>query len=222
MTTTVWTTIVALSSLGLAASTIDLPRPAAAAAGAFVAGGPPDTLVVDPRASSIRWKGTGLGGRGAREGTVNLMSGMFVIRHERLTSGTFTVDMRSMTVAGAPILAPASRRLGERLRAVDFFDVGRHPTTVFESTGATRVGQARWRVTGDLTMRGVTRGIAFEADVAWPETGHMVATSTFVIDRRQWGVANDVSGLAEDLVDDDIRISLVLDARRKQAKVASR
>src|SRR4051812_20214439 len=107
MTTTVWTALVALSALGLATSPPAAPRltepatePATEAATTRVGhGGPPDTLVADPRASSLRWRGTGLGGRGARSGTVALTSGMLVIRHEMLTSGTFIVDMRTLDAA---------------------------------------------------------------------------------------------------------------------------
>lgn len=207
MTNAVLTTIVALSAIGLSLSPIVGPRPAVDPRVHVTAGGPPDTLVADPAASSFRWKGTGLGGRGAREGTVALASGMFVIRHEQLTSGTFTVDMRS--VDGA-------------LRGASFFDVERYSTAVFRSTKSTRLGETRWQVAGNLTMRGVTRPIAFDADVSWPETGHMVATSAFTIDRRNWGVGNRAAGVADDLIDDDIQLSLRLDARRKQAKVATR
>jgi polyisoprenoid-binding protein YceI len=207
MTTTVWTTIVALSAIGLATSPIARPRPAIDAGIRVVAGGPPDTLVANPAASSIRWKGAGLGGRGTREGAVDLANGMFVIRHQQVTSGTFTIDMRSLDAA---------------LRNADLFDVARYPTAVFSSTGAKRVGPARWQISGDLTMQGVSRAITFPTDVEWPELGHMIATSTFALDRREWGIGSRGSRLTDDLVDDDIQISLRLDARRKQASVARR
>jgi polyisoprenoid-binding protein YceI len=220
MTTTVWTTLVALSAIGLTASPLAGPRSAAVDAPvSFSAGGPPDTLVANPAATSIRWKGTA---RGTREGSVRLASGLFVIRHERLTSGTFTIDMRSVAVAGAPIIAPASRRIGEHLAGPAFFDAARYPTAVFRSTGSRRVGQARWQVTGDLTLHGVTRPLTFETDVRWAELGHMVATTTFTIDRRQFGVGTGGSGLADELLDDDIQLAISLDASRKQARVATR
>lgn len=207
MTSSVLITLVALSAIGLAAPATGRPPTAASPAMLVIAGGPPDTLVAVPSASSIRWKGTGLGGRGTREGTVSLASGLFVIRHEKLTSGSFVVDMRGIDPA---------------LRGSSLLDVQRHPTATFRSTGATRVGEARWRVDGDLTLRGVTRPISFDTDVSWPETGHMVATSSFTIDRRQWGIGEGASRAADVVVDDGIQLSLKLDARRKQAKVAAR
>lgn len=223
MTSPMWTTLVALSAVGLLATAIPGPARDANASALHVAGGPPDTLVADPAASAIRWKGTKFGGRGSHEGRVRLASGMLVIRHERLTSGTFTIDMKSLDVTDIPATdSVPRRRLRDHLQHADFFDVERHPTAVFNSTGATRIGPTRWRVAGGLTMRGVTKPITFDADVQWPETGHVVATSTFVIDRQQWGVAYRGSRLTNDLVDDEMQISLKLDARRKQAKVATR
>jgi len=206
MTTTVWTAIVAVSAIGFVTSPIPTPRPVAAPTVLAAVGGPPDTLVVNPRASAISWRGTGLGGRAARTGTVSMASGMFVLRHEKLTSGVFTIDMRSLDGA---------------LRGADLFDVARYPTAVFSSTGMKRVGQARWEVSGNLTMRGTTKPITFETDVRWEELGHMIATSSFTLDRRQWGIA-DGSAVTDGVVDNGIEISITLDARRKQAAVATR
>ena len=199
----VWITVVVLSAIGLPTSPIANPPSTTEGVIPILAGGPPDTLVVNSAASSIRWSGTGFGGRGTREGRVTLAHGMFVIRHERLTSGAFTVDMRSTGIG-------------------EYVEAERYPTAEFRSTGSKRVGQTRWQVSGDLTMRGVSRPISFDADVQWPETGHMVVTSTFTIDRRQWGLASRGGGLAEAVVDDDIQLSLTLDARRKQPRVATR
>jgi hypothetical protein len=205
MTSTVWTTVVALSALTLVA----LPGPGAPAAVLPAAhpGGPPDTLVVNSRASSIHWKGSGLGGRATREGTLGMGKGMFVIRHQQLTSGIFTVDMRQLDGA---------------LRGEDFFDVARNPSAWFSSTGMKRVSTDRWEVTGNLTMRGVTRPVTFEADVRWEELGHMIATSTFTIDRREWGIGTRGQGIANDIADPGIQLSVTLDAHRKQAAVATR
>ncbi len=133
--------------------------------------------------------------------------GMFVIRHEQLTSGIFTVDM---TQLDAP------------LRGEEFFDVGHHPTAWFNSTGVKRVGQARWQISGNLTMRGVTRPITFDTDVRWEELGHIIAASSFTIDRRQWGIGTGDAGLTGAVADNEISISMSLDARRKQAAVAAR
>jgi len=54
------------------------------------------------------------------------------------------------------------------LRSGDFFDVERHPTITFESTRVTRRGDDRFRVVGDLTIKGITRAV--ELDLTYEGT----------------------------------------------------
>jgi polyisoprenoid-binding protein YceI len=207
MTTAVFTTLIVVAVLGFVPSPSLAPRLMQVAGGPSAIGGPPDTLIVNPRASSIHWKGSGLGGRAAREGTLGMSGGMFVLRHEQLTSGVFTVDMT---------------RLDPALRSEELFDVARYPEASFTSTGMKRLSQARWQVSGNLTMHGVTQPITFDTDVRWEELGHMIATTSFTLDRRQWGVGTHGSAFGGGAVDDGIQLSITLDARRKQAAVATR
>lgn len=51
----------------------------------------------------------------------------------------------------------------KHLRNADFLNVSKFPTAVFESTSVTPMGDGKAKVTGNLTLRGVTKEIAFEA-----------------------------------------------------------
>jgi polyisoprenoid-binding protein YceI len=51
------------------------------------------------------------------------------------------------------------------LRSADFFDSERYPEARFESTRLDPVGGAEWRVTGNLTIKDVTREVTFDASV---------------------------------------------------------
>ncbi|BFT75317.1 YceI family protein [Paenibacillus sp. P36] len=48
------------------------------------------------------------------------------------------------------------------LRSADFFDSEKHPTMTFQSTQVTKTGDGEYALTGDLTIRGVTRPETFE------------------------------------------------------------
>jgi polyisoprenoid-binding protein YceI len=50
----------------------------------------------------------------------------------------------------------------EHLRTADFLDVADYPTITFQSTKAERVGASDYAVTGDLTIRGVTRPVTLD------------------------------------------------------------
>ena len=221
MTNALVTTIVAVTVTALATVSY-APRDVIVRAPHVVGiGGSPDTLVVQPAASSIRWKGTKFRGLGKHEGTIGIVSGQLIIRHEQLIGGTFTIDMRTIQVTDIPENdSVPRRRLRNHLMHADFFDVERYPTAVFTATGARRIGPARWQVTGDLRMHGVTVPVSFATAVRWGEVGHLIATSSLTIDRQRWGIAYRGSRLTNDLVDDDIQLAITLEARRRGASVA--
>lgn len=52
----------------------------------------------------------------------------------------------------------------QHLRSAEFFDVEKYPAITFESTKIERRGKDRYRVLGDLTMRGVTRPVELDAE----------------------------------------------------------
>lgn len=51
----------------------------------------------------------------------------------------------------------------EHIRGADFFDVANHPEITFVSTSVTPTGAETAEITGDLTLRGVTREVTFDA-----------------------------------------------------------
>ena len=49
----------------------------------------------------------------------------------------------------------------EHLRSADFFDVVNHPAITFRSKQITAAGSDHFKLTGDLTIRGVTKEVTF-------------------------------------------------------------
>jgi polyisoprenoid-binding protein YceI len=71
--------------------------------------------------------------------------------------------------------------VAKAMRAPDQLDVERHPTVRFASTRVVAEGDGRLRVTGRLTLRGVTREVTFPATVAVESEGlRGQATLTFL------------------------------------------
>jgi polyisoprenoid-binding protein YceI len=104
------------------------------------------------------------------------------------------------------------------LRSADFFDVENFPSITFRSRGVEAAGEGRYRVTGDLTIRGVTREVALDTTDEGrgrdPWGGERAAFSaSLVIDRRDfgltWNQALETGGL---LVANDVRITLDVQA----------
>ena len=115
-------------------------------------------------------------------------------------SGTFTVAEKpedssvEVVVQAASIHTNQSQR-DDHLRTNDFLDVPNNPTLTFKSTGLKRVDDSNWVLSGDLTIRGVTKSVDFDLEflgegASMQEGKTVVAFSaTGEIDRRDFGVS---------------------------------
>ncbi|MFI6638761.1 YceI family protein [Streptomyces sp. NPDC050504] len=95
------------------------------------------------------------------------------------------------------VIRAASIRTGNRQRDEQlcgtFLDAAGHPSLTFASAEVTRLDGSRFRVTGDLTIRGTTRPVTFDLELTGagsePHGGHRVAFRGGVtVDRGEWGV----------------------------------
>ncbi|MFD6275488.1 YceI family protein [Streptomyces sp. NPDC060209] len=88
------------------------------------------------------------------------------------------------------------------LRSGDFFDVEHHPTWTFVGSRIHQVSGTEFEVTGDLTVRGVTRPVTFDVtylgqwDTPWWEEGRDLGprrragfAATTRINRKDFGVS---------------------------------
>jgi len=142
-------------------------------------------------------------------------------------SGTVTIDEKNPASSGAAVeidAATIDTREPQReahLRSPDFLDVERFPTIAFESTriegGYANPGD-RFRLIGNLTIRGTTREVTLDATYEGrgrdPWGGERASFSADTkIDRRDFGLTwNQALELGGVLVGNDIRILLEVQA----------
>lgn len=109
----------------------------------------------------------------------------------------------------------------QHLRSADFFDVENHPNILFTSESIERVSDDRYRVTGDLTIRGTTRRVVLDAEVRGPKQDpwggeRLGVTASTKIDRRDfgltWNQALETGGLT---VGHDVKINIELELIRQ-------
>jgi polyisoprenoid-binding protein YceI len=101
------------------------------------------------------------------------------------------------------------------LKSADFFHVEKHPTLSFKSTGIKQTGDGELAVTGDLTIRGVTRSVVFTVEGPTPPAkdpwGNMRLglSATTKINRKDFGLtynaALETGGI---LVGEEVTITL--------------
>lgn len=62
-------------------------------------------------------------------------------------------------------------KLGGHLQSADFFDADNHPEGHLSSTSLTPLGEGRYRLDGELTLRGNTNPVSFEVTTEGPHPG---------------------------------------------------
>ena len=100
------------------------------------------------------------------------------------------------------------------LRSPNFLDAERYPLIRFASTAVERLDKERWRVTGDLTLRDVTRQVVLDTEFEGRGPGmegeeRIGFTAHTSINRKDYGLAyNAVVETGGLVVSDTVRITL--------------
>jgi polyisoprenoid-binding protein YceI len=99
------------------------------------------------------------------------------------------------------------------LRSSKFLEVDKYPTATFTTTGFTPKGTDAVDVTGDLTIKGVTKSVVIPltrlGEFDNPAMGHRIGYSGAVtINRRDFGVTFNAVLDGKFVVSDEIRISV--------------
>jgi polyisoprenoid-binding protein YceI len=173
----------------------------------------------DPAGSRIEWKG--FKPTGTHTGTVNIASGQFMMNGEVIEGGQFTIDMNSINVTDLEGDGKASLEAHLKGTAEEkqdhFFNVTDFPTASFEVTGITTEG-AQTLMHGNLTIKGVSKNIAFPVKVSASEEMIEVSSEPFTIDRTQWNVNFRSKSVFDDLgdkfINDEIELTLNVKANR--------
>jgi len=110
----------------------------------------------------------------------------------------------------------------EHLRSADFFDVAKYPTMTFVSKKVAKTGKDKLKVTGDLTLHGVTRQVVLDVEGPSKESkdpwGNIRkgATATTKINRKDfglvWNAALETGGVA---VGEEVTITLEIEMIKK-------
>ncbi len=146
------------------------------------------------------------------------------------TTGTVEYDGKNLAslkvtaTIDATTITTRNEGRDKHLKSPDFFDVEKFPTITFTSKRAEAVSPGKFRVIGDLTMRGVTKEVALEVEGPSAEIKgtrgetRVGATATTTINRQDFGVswsrALDGGGL---VVSDQVQITIDLELIKKAA-----
>ncbi|MFO7722014.1 MAG: YceI family protein [Bacteroidales bacterium] len=172
-------------------------------------------LEADLAESNVEW--VGKKPTGQHNGTVELKEGRLELSEGKLIGGSFTMDMKSIKVLD--LTDPKMNGdLRGHLSSPDFFSVDSFPTATFVITGAEEIANPglTHKITGNLTIKGITRSISFDANVRAEENKLIATTPQFIINRAEWNVRygskSFFNNLKDNFINDDIGLKINLTA----------
>ena len=173
------------------------------------------TWTIDPDHSNVGFKIKHLMITNLK-GNFDKFTGTVEINDKDITKSKveFTIDTNSINTN--------VQKRDEHLRSADFFDVAKFPTMTFVSKKVAKAGKDNLKVTGDLTLHGVTKQVVLDVEGPSAESKdpwgsiRKGATATTKINRKDfglvWNKALETGGVA---VGNEITITLEIEMIKK-------
>ena len=143
------------------------------------------------------------------------------------TTGTITVDRENLekssvqaTVEIASV-STASEKRDNHIKSADFFDATKFPTATFKSTAWKKTGENAFDVTGNLTIKDVTKEVVLHVTLNGFAPGMKPGTTTSgweattVIKKSDFGVAGPA--MLAKVLGDDVTLNISIEAGSTKA-----
>lgn len=180
-----------------------------------------DTYNLDKAASVIKFTGHGVGKN--HPGKFRLDSGSVTVANNQITGGSFLINIKSIELEQQGEMFQG--KLQPHLLSGDFFDADKFGTARFvitkvepyknEGKDTSLVEGANFSVSGNFTLKDVTKNITFPAKIDL-DNNRLKAKAKFDIDRTQWRMnyGNDKT-LKDKFISETVNIELDLEAAKQ-------
>ncbi len=147
-------------------------------------------VLINTKASIVNWKGSMLFSFGGHHGTVNFKDGKIIKTNNKITGGTFTVDMTSLINTDGGY----SEDLVKHLKDEDFFNVKEYPIAKLILTKVEYNDNGLLKMHANLSIKGITKPVLFEAKL---NSDNTKLTTKFKIDRTDWNIIYGAKGVVK-------------------------
>lgn len=173
-----------------------------------------ETYKVDTQKSSIEWIGRKVSGQ--HNGTIKVAGGELVVNGAAVKGGFVNIDMNSIAVSD--LQGEMNGKLVGHLKSDDFFSTEKNPVSKFVIKKVTPAGNDRVNVTGDLTIKGITKSLTFPATVKKDGNVVVAVAKGVKVNRAQYdvryGSKTFFADIADKAIDDDFELAFNLVARK--------
>ncbi|MEL7124093.1 MAG: YceI family protein [Bacteroidota bacterium] len=171
-----------------------------------------ETYTVDVESSKLTWVAKKVTGQ--HDGYVMLKGGSLEMTDGVLTGGSFEIDMKTITVTDLQA-GRGKEKLEGHLHSPDFFNTAEFPTGKFTITQVFAVDtKGQYRVKGNLTVKGQTNDLKFNAMVSVDGSTITATAEDVVVDRTEYdvkyGSGSFFSNLGDKTIYDEFNIGITL------------
>ncbi|MAX05710.1 MAG: lipid-binding protein [Flavobacteriales bacterium] len=169
-----------------------------------------ENVRIDSETSKVEWIGSKVAS--SHEGNVNISKGFLSIDHGTLVGGEIAIDMNSISCSDIKS-EKKNKYLVDHLKDEDFFHTAKFPLATIKIIRAETAGENSYKILADLTIKGITHPIAFQAHVRI-NGKDLSARANIRIDRTKWDIRYGSGTFFEDLGDkmilDEIKFNISL------------
>jgi len=169
-----------------------------------------DKVEVDSSSSKITYVGKKVTGQ--HTGDVKVSNGYLTFEKGALKGGEVVADMTTITNTDIAD-QEYHKKFIDHMNSADFFDTANAKTATIVIKSAKKVKGDNYKVSGDLTIKGKTAPIAFDA-VANKDK----ATANVVFDRTKYdikyGSGKFFQGLGDKMITDDVQLTVDLTLKK--------
>ena len=172
-------------------------------------------FVVDKGVSTVKWEAKKVTGK--HNGTIAIANGTLSANKATISSGTLVIDMK--TIVDLDLTDSGyNKKLVGHLSSDDFFAVDKFPESTLVLNKVTLVSGSEYKLSGDLTIKGVTNPFEFNAKVT--QNGDKLnAEGIMTINRAKFGVkygsTSFFQGLGDKVIYDDFTLAFNIVALKK-------
>jgi polyisoprenoid-binding protein YceI len=163
------------------------------------------TKKIDISKSTINWVGKKV--TGEHSGNIAFKDGTLLFKGEKLKGGKFIVNMASINTTD--LTGEYKDKLDGHLKSEDFFGTEKFPTALLAFKKIGTISPNVYKVTADLTIKGITQPIVFEITIS-----KNTATSKLIVNRTKYdikyGSGSFFDNLGDKTIADDFELNVLL------------
>lgn len=171
--------------------------------------------VVDKAASKVKWEAKKVTGK--HDGSIMFANGSIEATGNKISVGSFVIDMKSMANDDITDAGMKAKLMGH-LASDDFFSIEKFPESKMVIKSVTPVSGNEFKFSADLTIKGITNPVEFNAKVT--ATGDKLAAEGVITVNRtlygiKYGSGSFFQGLGDKVIYDDFTLAFSVVALKK-------